>query len=125
MRSTLVFRAHDKVSNRYELCRLASRVTRRLHFASCDTQTAINDTFVSIAGGPDYGSSLCPQSAEIIAAPIEIAATAALVQPASVFPPAIFQVEPKDSADLADTPPHWFAVRGYGRRYGASTQSAA
>ena len=62
MRTTLIHQAHDKVSNRYHLCQLASRVTRRIHFVCSDTQTAINDSFVSIAGGPKIDELMAPQS---------------------------------------------------------------
>lgn len=49
MRSEIVFRAQDTLSNRYELCRTAAKVTRLLHFLSNNTPDAINDAFVKVA----------------------------------------------------------------------------
>jgi hypothetical protein len=48
MRSEQVFRAAEEIGNRYELCRLAAKTTRRLHFASLSTQDAIQDAFVQV-----------------------------------------------------------------------------
>ena len=110
MRSTLVFRAHDKVSNRYELCRLASRVTRRLHFASCDTQSAINDTFVSIAGGAEHSSSLIVPM-EAPATRVESPTAAQHVQ-AIDYSALAFNTE--DVAGCADAAQSWFAAPGHG-----------
>ena len=49
MRSEIVSRAQENVTNRYELCLKAAKVTRCLHFASTNTQYAINDAFVHLA----------------------------------------------------------------------------
>jgi hypothetical protein len=49
MRSELVFRARDRVANRYLLCRATAKTTRRLHFASANTADAITDAFVRMA----------------------------------------------------------------------------
>ncbi len=49
MRSELVFRAHDKVANRYLLCHATAKTTRCLHFASANTTDAITDAFVRIS----------------------------------------------------------------------------
>jgi len=48
MRSEQVFRAAEHISNRYELCRLAAKTTRRLHFVSSSTQDAIQDAFMQV-----------------------------------------------------------------------------
>jgi hypothetical protein len=49
MRSELVFRASDKVANRYLLCQATAKTTRCLHFASANTTDAITDAFVRMA----------------------------------------------------------------------------
>ena len=48
MRCEQVFRANDQINNRFELCRLTARMTRRLHFASANTHDAIEDAFVRV-----------------------------------------------------------------------------
>ena len=52
MRSDLIFRAQEKVANRYRLCHAASKVSRCLHYYSTTTQDAISDAFVRIAYVP-------------------------------------------------------------------------
>ena len=49
MRSEIVFRAEENTANRYQLCCLAAKVTRRLHFLSTNTSDAINDALVQLA----------------------------------------------------------------------------
>jgi hypothetical protein len=46
MRSDLVFGALTHVRNRYELCQLASRATRRLHKPNTRVQETMNDVLV-------------------------------------------------------------------------------
>jgi hypothetical protein len=53
MRSEIVFRAAEKIANKYKLCHTASKATRRLHVASRDTQGTINNAFLRIAAGSD------------------------------------------------------------------------
>jgi hypothetical protein len=43
MRSDLVFRALSQVSNRYQLCQLASKATRKLHKPNTRLQDTTND----------------------------------------------------------------------------------
>ncbi|MGO9336119.1 MAG: DNA-directed RNA polymerase subunit omega [Terracidiphilus sp.] len=43
MRSDLVFRALSHVSNRYQLCQLASKATRKLHKPSTRLQDTTNE----------------------------------------------------------------------------------
>ena len=43
MRSDLVFRALSHVSNRYQLCQLASKATRKLHKPNTRLQDTTND----------------------------------------------------------------------------------
>jgi hypothetical protein len=49
MRSEIIFRASEKISNKYKLCQTASKATRQLHIASTNTQETINNAFVRIA----------------------------------------------------------------------------
>lgn len=46
MRSDLVFGALSHVSNRYQLCQLASKATRKLHKPSTRLQDTTNDVLV-------------------------------------------------------------------------------
>jgi hypothetical protein len=45
MRSDLVFGALSHVSNRYQLCQLASKATRKLHKPSTRVQDTTNEVF--------------------------------------------------------------------------------
>jgi hypothetical protein len=45
MRSDLVFGALSHVSNRYQLCQLASKATRRLHKPNSRLQDTANEVF--------------------------------------------------------------------------------
>jgi hypothetical protein len=53
MRSEIIFRAAEKVANKYKLCQTAAKATRLLHVACRDTQESINNAFVRIAAGSD------------------------------------------------------------------------
>jgi hypothetical protein len=46
MRSDLVFGALSHVSNRYQLCQLASKATRKLHKPNTRLQDTMNDVLV-------------------------------------------------------------------------------
>jgi hypothetical protein len=50
MRSELVFRANDKVANRFELCRLASSSARTMVRSSVGMHLTINQAFEAIGG---------------------------------------------------------------------------
>ena len=50
MRSELVFRANDKVANRFELCRLASSSARTMVRSSVSMHLTINQAFEAISG---------------------------------------------------------------------------
>jgi hypothetical protein len=52
MRSEMIFRAQEKVANRYKLCQTAAKVTRCLHCYSGNTGDAITDAFIRIAQEP-------------------------------------------------------------------------
>jgi hypothetical protein len=49
MRSEAIFRAKETLSNRYQLCQMAAKTTRRMHIASRNTQDTINSAFQKIA----------------------------------------------------------------------------
>ena len=49
MRSDQVFRAREQIGNPYLLCRLTARTTRCLHFASSNTQDAIDDALTRLS----------------------------------------------------------------------------
>jgi len=50
MRSELVFRANDKVINRFELCHLASSSARTMVRSSVGMHLTINQAFEAISG---------------------------------------------------------------------------
>lgn len=50
MRSDLVFRANDKVTNRFELCHLASSSARSMVRSSVGMHLTINQAFEAISG---------------------------------------------------------------------------
>jgi len=50
MRSELVFRANDKVANRFELCHLASSSARSMVRSSVGMHLTINQAFEAIGG---------------------------------------------------------------------------
>lgn len=50
MRSDLVFRASDKVTNRFELCHLASSSARTMVRSSVGMHLTINQAFEAISG---------------------------------------------------------------------------
>jgi hypothetical protein len=63
MRSDLVFGALSHVSNRYQLCQLASKATRKLHKPNTRLQDTTNEVLVRFRSNHP-GSALAPASAE-------------------------------------------------------------
>jgi hypothetical protein len=49
VRSEIIFQAQKIVANKYELCNMVAKLTRRTHFLSPCTQDAIIDAFVTVA----------------------------------------------------------------------------
>lgn len=49
MRSEAIFRAKESYSNRYQLCQMAAKTTRRMHVPSHNPQDTINSAFQKIA----------------------------------------------------------------------------
>jgi hypothetical protein len=67
MRSDLVFGALSHVSNRYQLCQLASKATRKLHKPNTRLQDTTNEVLVRF-----HSTNPGPVQAEVPAArPIE------------------------------------------------------
>jgi hypothetical protein len=56
MRSDLVFGALSHVSNRYQLCQLASKATRKLHKPNTRLQDTTNEVLVRFHGSNPAGS---------------------------------------------------------------------
>jgi hypothetical protein len=71
MRSEIIFRAQEKVDNRYRLCHAASKVSRCLHYYSATTQDAISDAFVRISHVPCLAQSALPPSVSLTRACVE------------------------------------------------------
>lgn len=62
MRSEAIFRAKEVLSNRYQLCQMAAKTTRRMHVASRNTQETINSAFQNIAAEAPMGAVKPPRS---------------------------------------------------------------
>ena len=63
MRSDLVFGALSHVSNRYQLCQLASKATRKLHKPNTRLQDTTNEVLVRFRSN-DPGSPRVPAAAD-------------------------------------------------------------
>jgi hypothetical protein len=50
MRSHLVFGALAQISNRYRLCKLATKATRKIHRPNTRLQDTINEVFIRVQG---------------------------------------------------------------------------
>jgi hypothetical protein len=66
MRSDLIYDALDTVNNRYLLCQLVSKATRKFHKPNTRIQETMNDVLVRVGGAG--------QSEEVIAAPAKVVA---------------------------------------------------
>ncbi len=68
MRSDLVFGALSHVSNRYQLCQLASKATRKLHKPNTRLQDTTNDVLLRFRttnpGAPLTAPTSAPASVE-------------------------------------------------------------
>jgi hypothetical protein len=65
MRSDLVFGALSHVSNRYQLCQLASKATRKLHKPNSRLQDTTNEVLSRFHGtNPAAPTSAAPVAAE-------------------------------------------------------------
>ncbi|HTA85486.1 MAG TPA: hypothetical protein VK729_04395 [Silvibacterium sp.] len=57
MRSDLIFGALAHVTNRYQLCQLASKATRKLHKPNTRLQDTTNDVLVRFHASSPVGNS--------------------------------------------------------------------
>jgi len=64
MRSDLVFGALSHVSNRYQLCQLASKATRKLHKPNTRLQDTTNDVLVRFRGSNPGAPASATKAAE-------------------------------------------------------------
>jgi hypothetical protein len=55
MRSSLVYRALDRIPNRYTLCQTVSQSTRRLHIDGKPFEGTVSEIFKSIGDGVFHG----------------------------------------------------------------------
>ncbi len=60
MRSDLIFGALTHISNRYQLCQLASKATRKLHKPNTRLQDTTNDVLVRFQDSNQVTPSLAP-----------------------------------------------------------------
>jgi len=67
MRSDLVFRALSHVSNRYQLCQLASKATRKLH----KPNTRLQDTTNEVLGRFQQSNPEAETAEETASQPVE------------------------------------------------------
>ncbi len=58
MRSDLVFKALSQVTNRYQLCQLASKATRKLHKPNTRVQDTTNDVLCRFETANPKGQTL-------------------------------------------------------------------
>jgi hypothetical protein len=68
MRSDLVFGALSHVSNRYQLCQLASKATRKLHKPNTRLQDTTNEVLVRFHGSNPAASHAASQ---VASAPVQ------------------------------------------------------
>lgn len=68
MRSELIFGALTHVSNRYQLCQLASKATRKLHKPNTRLQDTMNDVLVRFREN-DPGAAATSAQKEAVAMP--------------------------------------------------------
>jgi hypothetical protein len=69
MRSELVYRASDKVANRFELCHLASSSARSMVRSHVGMQLTINQAFEAISGQAVPVSMAAAPQVEVVDAP--------------------------------------------------------
>jgi hypothetical protein len=66
MRSDLIFGALTHVSNRYQLCQLASKATRKLHKPNTRVQDTTNEVMVRFrSANPQAASSVVEEKTPI------------------------------------------------------------
>ena len=61
MRSDLIFGALAHVTNRYQLCQLASKATRKLHKPNTRLQDTTNDVLIRFHNSSPVGKAVVPE----------------------------------------------------------------
>jgi hypothetical protein len=69
MRSELIFGALTHVSNRYQLCQLASKATRKLHKPNTRLQDTMNDVLVRFRESSPAAASAAASRQEPVSIP--------------------------------------------------------
>jgi len=69
MRSNLIYDAVDTVNNRYLLCQLVSKATRRFHKPTTRIQETMNDVLVRVGGAGEAEDVISVVSNEKVAEP--------------------------------------------------------
>jgi len=65
MRSELIFGALTHVNNRYQLCQLASKATRKLHKPNTRLQDTMNDVLLRFRESSPAAAALAAQQAPV------------------------------------------------------------
>jgi hypothetical protein len=68
MRSDLIYEALDTVNNRYLLCQLVSKATRKFHKPNTRIQETMNDVLVRV-GGAGQAEEVITEPAAVVAEP--------------------------------------------------------
>lgn len=68
MRSDLIYDALDTVNNRYLLCQLVSKATRKFHKPNTRIQETMNDVLVRV-GGAGQAEEVIAALASVVAEP--------------------------------------------------------
>lgn len=69
MRSELIFGALTHVNNRYELCQLASKATRKLHKPNTRLQDTMNEVLVRFRESSPAAAALAPSKQQHVSLP--------------------------------------------------------
>ena len=69
MRSALIYHALDTVRNRYLLCQLISKATRKFHKPNTRVQETMNEVLVRVGKAHEAEAVIELKSAELVAEP--------------------------------------------------------
>jgi hypothetical protein len=69
MRSDLIFGALTHVNNRYELCQLASKATRKLHKPNTRLQDTMNEVLLRFRDSDPVAAAAATTTRETVSAP--------------------------------------------------------
>jgi hypothetical protein len=65
MRSDLIYEALDTVNNRYLLCQLVSKATRKFHKPNTRIQETMNDVLVRVGDAGQTGEVISPSKEKV------------------------------------------------------------